>query len=205
MGTKGFFNQSQPLGRHFLSLVRGEWWREVGGGRVQWCGPQEGAFPASEQPHKKLPEMTGQLPSTMPASCPPGCLLTARQEGPGGGRGAAGALPTACHHTGQLSVRRGQSPAPGTQDHPSGHSQLPLQKAQWRVRESASGHSGDSCFVTQPPFPLPSARAPCWLFREPPSPALHPCVSTAPFPLRLPVWTTDSGLANQNIAFLWPL
>lgn len=69
-----------------------------------------------------LPDRTGQLPSTAPAKRPPGHPLPASQRG----QESRGGPPTACHHTGQLSVRRGQSPLLGTQDCPSRHGQLSL-------------------------------------------------------------------------------
>lgn len=100
------------------------------------------SLPDLRRPHEGLPDRTGHLPSNEPAKGPPGHPLIASQRGQQSGAGP----PTACHHTGQLSVRRGPSPTLGAQDCPSEHGQLPLQKAQGQVRESTDGHSGDSCF-----------------------------------------------------------
>lgn len=90
-----------------------------------------------------------------PASCPPGCLPAASQEGPVFKgpvvrRGAANCL-APC---GQLSFRRGQSP---------GNSGLPVRTSakrhperQWQVKESTSDHSGDSCCFCCPVSLSPS-------------------------------------------------
>ena len=107
-----------------------------------WCGPWKSHLWTSGQPHEGLPDRTSHLPSTESANCSPGGPLTASKRGQ---RSRVG-LPTARHHLGQLSVKRGESPALGSQDCLAGHGQLPLQKVQGQVVESINGHSSDSCF-----------------------------------------------------------
>lgn len=48
--------------------------------------------PSLRRPQEGLPGRNGQLPSTVLASCSPGCLLTASQEGPGVRRAATNCL-----------------------------------------------------------------------------------------------------------------
>lgn len=164
-------------------------------GRPSQSGARRSPRVLQGSPQERLPDTAGRLPSTLRANCPPGCLLTARQTGPEVGRGP----PTICHHTGQLSVRRGPGPALGTQYCPWG---------------MASGMSGSpplvtlvmAPFVTQNPFSFLLAGAPHWTSGDPtPSQLQSTCFNGLDSLPSCQDRRQVSGPANQSIAFLWLL
>lgn len=137
--------------------------------------------------------------STESANCSPGGPLTASQRGQQSRVG----LPTACHHLSQLSVKRGKSPALGSQDCLAGHGQLPLQKVQGQVVESINGHSSDSCFCYPVSFLSSLARALHWTFGEPPLSNSQPmCFNGLDSLPGCKDGSHDLALTNQSTTFL---
>lgn len=164
-----------------------------------WFGPWRSHLWTSGQPHERLPDRTSHLPSTGSANCSPGGPLTASQRGQ---RWRVG-LPTARHHLGQLSVKKGERPTLVFQDCPAGHGQLPLQKVQGQAVESINGHPSDSCFSTQCPFSLLLARALHWTFGEPALSNSQPmCFNWLHSLPGCKDGSHDLGLTNQSTTFL---
>lgn len=165
---------------------------------MRWYGPWRSHLWTQDSPMKDFQTglVTCQAES---ANCSPGGPLTASQRGQ---RWRVG-LPTARHHLGQLSVKKGESATLVSQDCPAGHGQLPLQKSRGKPWSPSTVILVTVVFATQCPFSLLLARALHWTFGEPPLSNSQPmCFNRLHSLPGCKDGSHDLGLTNQSTTFL---